>query len=347
MRVLMVSLRLPRTHEPATSRAGRLAPVARQIISLRALGIDVEVLEIAGLRVLKYLVALFGMWRRAGSYDLIHAHYGFCGWVARAQSACPVVVSFMGSDVLGARNDKGQVTFKAKLEVLSNCILSRLVDAVIVKSEQMASLLAPVVATVVPNGVDLASFCPMPKLEARQVLGWHPTRKYLLFPGNPSDPVKGFALAQEAVRIVQERTREEVELAVLWAVAPENVPLYMNAADVMILTSFSEGSPNVVKEALACNLPVVSLPVGDVPELLEGVEKCHVVTGNAETLGTTIAAELHHGRATNGRAVLHQKGLDLASVAKRVLAVYESVPWRFPKRTGHEQSSTISPLPLE
>jgi glycosyltransferase involved in cell wall biosynthesis len=169
----------------------------------------------------------------------------------------------------------------------------------------------------------------------------------VLFPGNPSDPVKGFALAQEAVRIVQKHMREEVELAVLWEVAPENVPLYMNAADVMILTSFSEGSPNVVKEALACNLPIVSLPVGDVPELLQGVEECHVVVGNAETLSTTIVAELHRGRATNGRTAVQQKGLDLASVANRVLAVYESVPLRSPRCVAHKQSTTISPLPLD
>jgi glycosyltransferase involved in cell wall biosynthesis len=99
----------------------------------------------------------------------------------------------------------------------------------------------------------------------------------------------------------------------------------MNACDAMLLTSLIEGSPNVVKEAMACNLPVVAVPVGDVPELLAGVPGYIVCPRDAQQLGDALAHVLASPPQAAGRAALEQKGLDLASVARRVLAVYACV----------------------
>ena len=188
MRVLIVSLRLPRMHEPVRTKAGRLAPIARQVRSLRALGVDVDVLEITGMRCLKYFTAILKLWKLAGNYDLVHAHYGFCGWVARAQLACPIVVSFMGSDVLLGKGHTGRIPGRKKLEVFSNRLLARITNAVIVKSPEMARVVAPAQANVVPNGVDFDEFRPMPLLQARAALGWDPCKHYILFPANPAAP---------------------------------------------------------------------------------------------------------------------------------------------------------------
>ena len=343
MRILTVSLRLPRAGEPATSRAGRLAPVSRQIESLRALGIKVDAIEIFGTPRLKYIFAILRLWAIASKYDLVHAHYGFCGWVARAQFSCPVVVSFMGSDLLGPRDPEGRVRLKGKVEVWSNRLLARLVDRVIVKSREMAERISTVTVDIVPNGVDLTMFRPMDKKEARRQLGWHPTKPYILFPGDPSDAVKGFELSRRVLQILQTRSMREIELGVLWGVEPETVPLYMNGADVLLMTSLAEGSPNVVKEALACNLPIVTVPVGDVEEILAGTDRGFVVARDPGRLALAVESALSNGRSVRGRECLLRRGLDLASVGQRVVNVYEAV---LPSRISGRRT-IARPLPTE
>lgn len=320
MRVLMVTIQLPTRARPGTT-----APVARQIESVRQAGVHVDVLEVKGARRLKYLQTLPRVWQRAARVDLVHAHYGYCGWLARSQLGKPVVVSFMGSDLLGTPDPSGRVCRASRLVVHADRWLARTVDAVIVKSPEMARVVAPVKGHVVPNGVDLETFRPMEPREARRLLGWPEGRRYVMFPGNPATPRKAYPLARAAVERAAPRIPESVELVTLSGIAPEHVPTYMNACDAMLLTSFLEGSPNVVKEALACNLPIVSVPVGDVPDLLAGVGGCALCPRDADALGAALAQVLRERCRTDGRIALRRKGLDLASVAQRVISIYEAV----------------------
>jgi len=302
-----------------------MAPVSRQIESLRAIGAEVDVLAIKGVPKLKYLQALPSLRALARSVDLIHAHYGYCGWLARLQSSKPVVVSFMGDDLLGTPDAEGRLEPLSKLVVQVDRWLARTVDAVIVKSAEMAKVVAPVEAYVVPNGVDLQLFRPMDPYEARALLGWPEGKRYILFPGNPDIPRKGFPLAQAVVTRASKQMSEPLTLVPLKRVAPDQVPLYMNACDAMVMTSFIEGSPNVVKEAVACNLPVVSVPVGDVPELLDGVEGYTICPRDAEALTEALVSTLAGGQRVDGRAALKRKGLDLESVARRLMKIYADV----------------------
>lgn len=322
----MVTPQLPALARPGTiGRVERMAPLARQIESLRRAGVHVHVLEIKGIQKLKYLQALPRLWALASSVDLIHAHYGYCGWLARSQFRKPVVVSFMGDDVLGTPDAKGHVGLFSKLVVQVDRWLARAVDAVIVKSAEMAQVVAPAKAHVIPNGVDLQTFRPMDSHEARTLLGLAESKRYILFPGCPDEPRKDFSLARAAVTDASTRTTEPLELIPLWGVRPDRVPLYMNACDALLMTSFLEGSPNVVKEALACDLPVVSVPVGDVPELLAGVEGCAICPREVEALAEALVGVLGSGHHTNGRAALERKGLDLNSVARKITSIYEAV----------------------
>jgi glycosyltransferase involved in cell wall biosynthesis len=200
------------------------------------------------------------------------------------------------------------------------------VDAVIVKSAEMAQVVAPAEAHVVPNGVDLRAFRPMDRHEARERLGWSASKRYVLFPGSPDIPVKGFHLAKDAVRMASKRLGEALELTPLTGIAHDQVPLHMNACEAMVMASFHEGSPNAVKEAMACNLAVVSVPVGDVPELLEGLEGYTVCPRDAEALAEALVSTLSAGsQQINGREALKQKGLDLESVARRLIQIYADV----------------------
>lgn len=320
MRILMVTAPLPTADEPNT-----MAPLARQVKSLRALGIQVDVLEIKGMPKVKYLQALPALWTLAPFADLIHAHYGFCGWLARSQLSKPVVVSFMGDDLLGTPDSEGRPGPLSKLLVQINRWLARTVDVVIVKSAEMAEVVAPVKSHIVPNGVDLQAFRPMDTQEARSVLGWPEGKQYILFPGNPDTKRKGFPLAQAVVSKASMNVNEPLELIPLKRVASDRVPLYMSACDAMLMTSLMEGSPNVVKEAMACELPVISVPVGDVPELLDGVVGYTICPRDAEALAGALVNTLLNKPHTEGRMRLKHKGLDLESVARRLINIYQDV----------------------
>lgn len=309
---------------------GMLLPfVKSQVESLQRLGIQCDIWALSdhasGWR--KYLIGMLQIrWRvNRVPYDLIHAHFGYCGWVARCQQRIPVVISFMGDDLLGTPASSGRATLSSRLIVQINRVVARTAAAVIVKSDEMARVVAPVHAYVIPNGVDLEALRSISTRQARATLGWAEDRHYILFPNCPEVVRKNFPLAQAAVAYATRMAQKPLELVPLCNVPHAQVPLYMHAADVMIFTSLWEGSPNVVKEALACNLPVVSVAVGDVPELLAGVEPSAVCPRDPVVLGKKLAAILANGSRTNGREIIQQRRLELQSVAERVVQVYEAV----------------------
>jgi glycosyltransferase involved in cell wall biosynthesis len=320
LRVLMVTGRLPTAAAP-----NALAPVARQIESLRRLGIAVEVVEIAGPPKAKYVHALSELRRRVAAVDLVHAHYGYSGWIARAQARKPVVVSFMGDDLLGTPDRAGRATVPSRIAVRINRWLARAVDRVIVKSEEMARIVSPVRAAVVPNGVDLDAFRPMDRRQARRTLGWPDDRRYVLLPGDPAIPRKGYALARAALERARTRLDQQVDLVPLRGIPPDRVPLVMNACNALLMVSLSEGSPNAVKEAMACDVPVVSVPVGDTPELLADVPGTALCPRDPDALSAALVRTLRGPTACEGRAAIVRRRLDLDSVARTVSSIYLDV----------------------
>ncbi len=321
MRILVISVELPTENRPQTT-----APQARQIESLRKLGNDIDILELKGVRKLKYLQALPDLWKKLRSVDLIHAHYGYCGWLARAQLTKPTIISLMGGDVYGVPDSQGRIIPSTRLVARINQLVARTMNAVIVKSAEMAELIKPVPSHIIPNGVDINTFQPMDPREAREMLGWPEGKRYILFAGNPGNSRKRFPLAQAAVSEAAKITQEPLELVPLRKVAPSLVPVYMNACDALLMTSYKEGSPNVVKEAMACNTPVVSVSVGDVPDLLDGVSGSMVCDDTPENLAYGLLHAFSIGKqGSDGRLALQRKRLDLESVAKQIMGVYAKV----------------------
>jgi glycosyltransferase involved in cell wall biosynthesis len=293
--------------------------------SIRALGIDVETLEIEGPPKIKYLWAVRELRSRVKAFDVVHAHFGFSAWVALAQGARPVVASFMGGDLMGARGSDGRLTYGSRLARRINQGMARRVDAVIVKSEEMARALPGVPSHVIPNGVDLDVFVPQDRSSVRARLGWPDATRVALFAGCPAFPNKGYELARDSLTQAERLLGETVDLKVLWNVDPDQVPLLIAAADALVLASFQEGSPNVVKEALSCETPVVATAVGDVPELLRDVPGCHVAPREPDKFGRALASALSFGRLSEGRRTLRAKHLEMEQVARKVAAVYQSV----------------------
>jgi len=296
--------------------------VQAQMESLRPLGVDFDVLFVNG-RASRwnYLRGIRQVRRqvRAKRYDLIHAHFGLSGWVARWQWRAPLLVSFMGDDVLGRPARSGRLTLMGHFLRASGFILARLVDTVIVKSPQMASKLRMPSAHVIPNGVDLNLFRPMDQAQARQLLGLDSAKKYVLFPYNPAEPRKRFDLIQTAVSLAREQV-PDLEVLVRRGLPQQQISMYMNAADVLVMASIFEGSPNAVKEAMATNLPVISVEVGDAAELIGPTAGCFLIPRDARAIADKLVDVCRSGKRTNGREWISRLSMEV--VAKQIEAVY-------------------------
>lgn len=312
---------------PSESRPGWGSFVRSQVESLRKAGVEVDVLVIEGYRSRwEYLRAIRRMRRmlRESRYDLIHAHYGLSGLVARCQFSVPVVVSFCGDDLYGHADAMGRPRTTSLPLAWLHRQLSRFVDASIVKSQAMNALLPRPSASVIPNGVDLETFRPLDKLACRSELGLDQERTYILFPYAPERERKNFAALSAAVDSLSSKNPgRHLEILTISGKPQERIPLYMNAANVMVLPSFWEGSPNAVKEALACNLKVVATNVGDVRERLEGVPGTTLCQPTAESVETGIAAVLADERAPHGRESVAE--LEIGKVAEKIVTIYRQV----------------------
>ena len=336
IRVLAISPQLPDSSSPGSN-----APLLRQVESLRERGVHVDVIDMRGTPMIKYLLAVPRMWWRMRNVDLVHGHFGFCGWLARMQCFKPLVISFMGDDLLGEPNDKGGFSRFSRMMVVANKFLARLARQVIVKSPEMAGIISPTVSHVVPNGVDTTLFRPVDISVARERLGWKQDQVVILFPGNPDNPRKGYTLAVESTRVAESLLGQDIRIQPMWGVKPGDVPLLMNACNAVWMTSSIEGSPNVVKEAMSCDRPIVAVPVGDVEDLLDGVAGCHVGPRDPEKLGDLMASVLKFHDKSAGREALEQMNLDLGSVAFRVENIYRSVLGR-PASARPETSNTTT-----
>ncbi|HXJ91953.1 MAG TPA: glycosyltransferase [Terriglobia bacterium] len=319
-RVLVVTNLWPTKQDP-----GWGSFVQAQMESLRPHGVEYDVLFMNGREsYANYVKAVFELQRRLTEtkYDLIHAHFGLSGLVARAQWRVPVVVSFMGDDVLGQFDREGRNSLVGLFYQLSSFALARCVSAVIVKSEQMKQRLRLSSGRVIPNGVNLDLFRPIDRGEARRVLGLDDRRKYVLFPYDPSVTRKRFDLLQEAVKLARAQLPELEILRVVGVPRPQ-MPLYFNAAEVLVLLSYGEGSPNAVKEAMAVNLPVITVDVGDSRDLIGRTEGCHLVSPRADEIAARIIDVCRRGTRTKGREWIARYSEE--TIAREVFDVYASV----------------------
>ena len=319
LKVLFVTSQWPRPADPS------IAPfVEREVRSLREAGVDVDVmLYDGGFSIPKYWRAFREMHRRIreNNYDLIHAYFGQCGLVARAQTKLPVVITYGGSDVEGTPMFSGLNAYKNWLVVGSSRTLSLLVNEVIVVSENLGKKLPRKDYHVITIALDLDLFKPMDKAEARAQLGLPADHALALFvSSDPQNPRKRINLAQQVCEIASQ-TRK-VELIAAGRRPPAEIPIFMSACDTLLMTSTNEGSPNVVREALACNLPVVSTDVGDVRQRVGHLPGCEVVNSDDPAkLADALLRVLAFDHTTPLRnEVLDQ---DYHILGKKVVSIYE------------------------
>jgi glycosyltransferase involved in cell wall biosynthesis len=321
MRVLMLTNMYPQPDAPWLG-----VYVKREVEALRDLGAEVDVMVVEGWKNRREYIRAIPRLQRALAarrYDVVHAYYGLMAVIANRQKKVPFVVTFCGDDALGRRRSDGSITLFSKILVSASMRAARNAAAVLVKTDQMKGLFPgdpPV--SVIPSGVDLGVFRPLDRVECCRALGLDDSTYKVLFLGDTSLPVKNFPLAERVMGVLGEEGTE-VEMLNPTNVSEESVALHMNACDALLITSFSEGSPNIAVEAMACNLPIVSVEVGDIAGLIAGVEGCRLADRDVGPLANALAEVLSARRRTNGsQSAAH---LDLSRVALRIMDVYRSV----------------------
>ncbi|MDP9423680.1 MAG: glycosyltransferase [Pseudomonadota bacterium] len=320
LKVLMVTTNWPAPGGPRTSHF-----IKRQADFLQAAGVDVDVFHFqAQKNVARYVKAWLAVRRklRSNRYDLIHAQFGQSGLMALPRSI-PYVVTLRGSDILGTVSDRsGKYTFAGRINQRISRMVAAKANGVILVSEHMQGHLPGLNGfKVIPSGIDFDLFRIMPRDEARQQLGLPLEERLALFVGNPQQARKRYPVAKAAVDLLNERL--PVRLVVGWGVPHSDIPIYMAACDALVFTSMQEGSPNVVKEALACNLPVVSVAVGDVEQRIGGVEGCELCRDESpEMIAAALERVLLSGKRVEGRKAVEH--LSETAITQQVIAVYRS-----------------------
>lgn len=246
--------------------------------------------------------------------DVVHAHYSMCGLVSTL--ACVGLKTKIMVSILGSfpRN-----TFKLHWV---RFFIKHIWDVTITKSQRTANQLG-LDLPVVPNGVNLDQFTLINKEDARKLCGFEEGKKYVIWCSNPSRGEKHYDWAQMAVELLRD---SNVILYPVYDRPHDEVVKFMCAADVLLLTSVMEGSPNVIKEAMACNCPIVSTDVGDVRWVTEGVEGTYLApSGDTKAICHCLSEALNYSGRTQGRKRIIDYGLTTKEIAKKIKSIYDSI----------------------
>ena len=320
----------------ASDKQGKFAPfIEEQITALQACGVEIIRYGITGKGILGYLRELPALRRAIRQHrpDIIHAHYGLSGLLANLQRRVPVVTTYHGSDI----NVPSILRFSKIAMHLSahNIFVSK-------KNIDIAFRLLPFASrlekrsTLLPCGVNI----PQPwsemqhqKVEQLTLNQWVQSKldkevKYVLFAGAFDNAVKDPALAHQVIEIANNTTcaAGDIELIELKGYTRNQVTALMYNCHALLMTSKTEGSPQVIKEAMACGCPIVSVDVGDVAERTSGVEGCYVVTSREpKNIAEALQKALAFNSRTNGRERIIEMGLSNEQVAKQLESIYENV----------------------
>ncbi len=301
MKVLFIS--------SGNSKFGISPIIKNQGESLREAGIDVSYYLIKGKGFRGYIknIKILKNFIKKNKVDIVHAHYSYSAFVASLAGAKPLIVSLMGDDL--------QSNYLSKLFIKVFYKISW--KNIIVKSVRMYNILGISNAFVIPNGVNIQVFNSIDKRFCQKKLGWDHNKKHILFPADKSRREKNFKLAKKVFSILNNKN---IELHSLIDVSPKLMPLWMNSADVVLLVSLKEGSPNVIKEAMACNIPIVSTDVGDVKEVIANTKNCYLTSYDPKEIAVKINKVLDFDKRTNGRENI--KYLESGFIAKKIINIY-------------------------
>ena len=279
--------------------------------SLKQIGLEVDYFTIKGKGLIGYLNNLKSLKSKInlGNYDVIHAHYSLSAFLAALSGAKPIVSSLMGSDV------KAMPLYRIWIKLFATFFWK----VTIVKSQDMKKSLGLKKVYVVPNGVDFKRFKPLNKITCQANLGWDQSKKHILFAANPEIKIKNFKLAKKAIDLL---INKKIEVHFLKNIKNEEVLYHYNASDVVLLTSIYEGSPNVIKEAMACNCPIVSTNVGDICQIISRTEGCYITSFDPIEISKKIINAFDYTKTTGRKDITK---LRREKIADRLKNIYRKI----------------------
>ena len=293
-----------------------MAPfIYEQAKAVQALGVDCRFILVER-GILGYLRAAREIRNTVRSYrpDIVHAHYGLCGAIANLQRKAPVITTFHGSDI----ND-------SSLKLISSLAIALSKASIVVSKPMYERVPFKKGIHIIPCGIDTGLLTPMDRTQSRKNLGWDMDGKYILFSKEFHNKTKNYPLAKAAVECYNGRHADErpAELLEFIGYSREQVLWLYNAVDCVLMTSDNEGSPQFIKEAMACNCPIVSVDVGDVKEVIDGTDGCFLAERNPESIADCLEAAILHGRTEGRQKILQGYGSEV--IAKRVVDLYHNV----------------------
>jgi len=319
---------------PGEAKGSSMIFAVRQAESLRREGVIVRQFHLRSRTSPFLLLREWLRFRRENSEfvpDVVHAHFGTMTamFAACAAFSSPLVITFRGSDLHPVPRAPDGRGFRSWLRSVAGRTLSQLAA---LRARKIICVSKPLRqrlwwkrdrVTVLPSGVDTTVFFPESQERSRRELGWDTGETVILFNAGHDARIKRLDLARDAVEVAR-RLIPSLRLEVLdGSIPPERVPLFMNAADCLLLTSDSEGSPTVVQEALACNLPVVSVNVGDAEDRLHGVRSSRIVARDPVALGSALAEIVREGARGDGARKV--SGFCADYVTQELLRLYASI----------------------
>lgn len=302
MRVLIV----------ARCKRGRYAPfITEQVDALIKESVDIQYFGVTGRGLIGYLREVPRLKKAIHVFrpDIIHAHYGLCGVLANIQRSVPVVTTYHGSDIN-----------IPKVRRLSKIAIRRSRFNIFVSQRNIDIAKPRKNFALIPCGINLDDYPYIEQSHAREQMGLTSNKKYVLFAGAFDNPIKNAPLAQAAIKLIP-----DAELLELKGYSRQQVATLMQAVDAFLMTSFTEGSPQVIKEALACGCPIVSVDVGDVRDMISSVEGCDVVEKTEIAIAEGIRKAIDFDKKTTGRDIIIQKQLTNKHIAKRLVSIYHSL----------------------
>lgn len=316
MRVLHVIPGEPQTSEMIFAR--------REARELRRIGIELDIFylrsRLSPLLLLQDLRA-FRKKIKEVQPDVVHAQFGtMTAFFCACASSVPVVVTYRGTDL---NRDPSQTPIRSFVGRMLSRLAAVKAARIVCVTEGLRGRLwwGKEKAVVLPGSVDLDQFRPMSRHEARAALGWKVEEQIVLFNVGRFPKVKRPELAREAVRIASEIVGPVRLHVVDGSTEPDRMPSLYNAADCLLITSVCEGSPTVLREAMACNLPVVSVDVGDVRVRLKGDLDSRVVSDDAQEIGRAVAGVLNPPRRSRGRELVQD--LSVEQFNRELFAQYQ------------------------
>lgn len=288
--------------------------IKEQVDEICKNGIECQYYLVKGKGILGYLKNLPGLKHAIATYkpDLIHAHFGLCGLLANLQRKIPVITTFHGCDIQALG-----------LNLLLSKICMILSAYNIFVSEKMKGIAgySGKNSDIIPCGIQLERFRLYQKNKAKNLLGWNNNKIIIQFAGSFNSPVKNFDLAKKATLDIPDS-----EIKELAGYSRYEVNLALCAADCLLLTSIREGSPMVIKEAMACNCPIVATDVGDIRYLLNGVNDSYISeVFDSGQISNYLRKVISSKQRTNGREKLKQLCLTSEKIANRIINIYYKV----------------------